>query len=557
MRTENTCIFCAGPIEEGHVCSWCGFSQINKNDVPGTLKYGAKTDVYVVGDVLTVDGESTSYMAYDTHNQRKVVLKEFLPVSMIAPREGNTIKVQPGKQVLFKNLMMDFEDLYTTLSRVENKALQKIYNVYHDNGTIYAVLEYVKGDSLKQNLIKRGKPYTFKEARWLFQDLFILLKDLETLNIAHGGISDETVYITPDNNAVLTGFAIRDLRVKNDHIMYKLYNGFSAPEQYSQDQFAGFYTDIYSISALFYYAVTGKLYSQGAFDLKDVHRLMPRYAIETLRYATKPNPQDRINNFDDFILMLDNKAIIEKPKSEKVVKIETELLDKKYLPFIAIIVIIVLFTISLLRISSKTDNSTNSQIYQSSQSFADKLEVPSLVGKSYNEIINDVELNKYFFFDISEDYSSKYSIGEVISHQPEAGTTVKIGTTIYLTVSKGERLVEMPDGLIGQSIEYVSQRLEDLGIKYTIKEMPQTQEYPYGVVVGTDIQRGVKINPQRDYIIIYVSDNTPIVTGSPTPSPSPTPASNSTSISSEYENSSSNLESSSNSTTSSNISSNE
>ena len=111
---------------------------------------------------------------------------------------------------------------------------------------------------------------------------------------------------------MLTGFAIRDLRVKNDHIMYKLYDGFSAPEQYSQNQFAGFYTDIYSISALFYYAVMGKNYVEGAFELKDVHHFMPKYAVQALDYATKKNPRDRINNLEDFILMLDNKATVEK-----------------------------------------------------------------------------------------------------------------------------------------------------------------------------------------------------------------------------------------------------
>jgi len=111
MSTEKTCIFCAGPLADDDVCSWCGFSQTTGRQLPGTLSYGTKADVYVVGDVLTMDGESTSYMAYDTENQRKVILKEFLPVSMVAPRQGDTVRVQPGKEVLFKNLMMDFADL--------------------------------------------------------------------------------------------------------------------------------------------------------------------------------------------------------------------------------------------------------------------------------------------------------------------------------------------------------------------------------------------------------------------------------------------------------------
>ena len=87
MPNENTCIFCAGPITEGDVCSWCGFSQTSGQKLSGTLKYGTKIDCYVVGEVIAMDGESTSYFAYDTRQQKKIVLKEFLPVAMVAPRQ--------------------------------------------------------------------------------------------------------------------------------------------------------------------------------------------------------------------------------------------------------------------------------------------------------------------------------------------------------------------------------------------------------------------------------------------------------------------------------------
>ncbi|MBQ3009097.1 MAG: protein kinase, partial [Oscillospiraceae bacterium] len=342
MTQENSCIFCQGPLSGEDICSWCGFSQHSKANLPGTLAYGTKTDVYVTGDVITMDGESTSYLAYDTQSQRKVILKEFLPVSMVAPRDGDMVRVQQGKEVLFKNLMMDFTDLYTTLAKIESKSLQKIYRIFHANGTVYAVMENIKGDTLRQNLIKRGKFYTFKEARWLFQDLFVLMKQLEEYNIAHGGISDETVMVTTENNAVLTGFAIQDLRVKNEHVMYKLYEGFSAPEQYIANRFPGFYTDVFSIAVLFYYSITGKTYSEGIFETRDAARHMPKYALEALKFATKKDPQDRLDNIEDFVLMLDNKATVEKPKKTPAKKAEFSF-NKKYIPYIMVAAILMIF----------------------------------------------------------------------------------------------------------------------------------------------------------------------------------------------------------------------
>lgn len=350
--TEKNCIFCGGPVRDGQDCPWCGFHQSGSH-VRGTLPYGAKLNNYVIADVVDMDGVSTSYLAYDKTLQRRVIIKEYLPVSMVGPRNGDNVEVQPDKEVLFKNLMLDFRDLYISLAKIESPAIQKIYDIFNANGTVYAVLENVKGESLKKTMLKSARPYTFKEARWLFRDIFRLLGKLRENNLAHGGISDDTVIITPDGNAVLTDFAIRDLRVKNDHVMYKLYDGFSAPEQYNVEQFSGFYTDIYSVAALFYYVVTGKNLTPNSFDGRVPE--LPKCAINAIKFATKPNPEERIDNIEDFVLILDDKAVAEsanEPKKENpLANLAAKLpsgFDKKYVPYIMVAAVILIFAIAIL-----------------------------------------------------------------------------------------------------------------------------------------------------------------------------------------------------------------
>lgn len=514
MSSEKKCVFCGSELSED-ICKWCGFPQQPKAQLPGTLEYGTDVNGYIAGDVIDMDGESTSYLAYDSANQRRVILKEFLPVSMVGPRNGTQIMVQPGKEVLFKNLMMDFSDLYSTLSAIDNKTIQTVYSLFSANSTVYAVLEYIKGDTLRQNLIKRGKHYTFKEARWLFQELFRLLDILEKHNIAHGGISDETVMVTDDNAIVLTGFAIRDLRVKNEHIMYKLYDGFSAPEQYSQNRFSGFYTDIYSVAALFYHMVTGRMFAPGCLELKDLTKYMPKHAIQALKYATKPNPQDRLDNATDFVLMLDNKATVEKTAeikkpAGKTDKAETDF--KKYLPFVIVILIIILFFTAMLAINPGDDSSSlpSSQTVPES-SYVNQVTVPDFKGKTYSRVMNDSRLINQFYFNISEEYSDR-PVGQIIRQQPLADTLVSPGTVIYLTVSKGEEeiKVQIPYSLKGRPLAEVQQLLDAMDIRYVTKDVPQTQQYSYGTVTGTDIAEGVYINPKDTYVIVYVADNTPV-----------------------------------------------
>lgn len=504
------CKFCGSEITED-VCSWCGFPK-EAQQLSGVLDYGSRLNGYVVGDVVDMDGESTTYLSYNAATQSKVLIKEFLPVSMVAQRNGDTVTVQQGKEVLFKNLMMDFTDLYTALSQIESKHIQKIYDIFNKNGTVYVAMELVKGDTLRQNLIKRGKPYTFKEARWLFQELFRLMGQLEKNNIAHGGISDETVIVTADNSIVLTGFAIRDLRVKNEHIVYKLYENFSAPEQYSLNRFSGFYTDIYSISALFYYTVTGRPFSVEALRLKDLGRHMPKYAIETLKHATLLNPLDRIDNIGDFVLMLDNKATIRKPEKKKDDKQQNSDLNKKLWIVIAALVVI-LFAIGISTMTVP-ENASSSQpaSQENSITLTEKISVPDLTGKRYKDVMENSEIVNNFYLYTTEEFSDR-PVGQIISQQPQANISVDKGSIIYITISKGKEKVELqiPYGLTGRPEEEVRGLLDTMGIPYITKSVPQTRQYSFGTVTGTDIPEGVMIDPEETYLIVYVADNTPVV----------------------------------------------
>ena len=521
--SDNICIFCHGILDENGECSRCGFPQTSRaKHLVGTLEYGTRLGGYTVGDVVAMDGESTSYLSYDIKNNRRVIIKEFLPVSMIGGRDGDMILPQRGKEVLFKNLMMDFVDIHSAVAKANSRSVQAVYDIITENGTAYAVLEYIKGETLKENLIKRGKPYSFREARWLFKDLFNAVEILEEMNIAHGGISDETVMITLEGALVLTGFAIRDLRVRNEHIMYKLYDGFSAPEQYAQNKFAGMYTDIYSVGALFFNAVTGKLFYPGAFNDENIAALFPKHAIEAIKNATKTEPSERTDNISDFADGLDGKikaakAVPRREVGEKISKVKsfTESFDKRYIPIVAVVLIAILFVIAIFGMTG--DKETTSYTGDSTSEVIRTVEtviVPDFRNVEYEKVIENPTYTEDFQFSVSYIHSNDVAEGHIVSHTPEVGTKVGKGTVIYLTVSKGGELPKVPDGLVGMDIARAESYLDSLGIRYAQIQVKQTEKYPYNTVAGTDKVAGTEIDPDRDVLLLYVSDNTPLVVSS-------------------------------------------
>ena len=518
----SDCIFCGRQLNNEDKCVWCGFEQQDSNVIAGTLPYGTKLRDYIIGNVVSIDGESTTYFCFDTKSQKRVIIKEFLPVTLVAPRDNTQVVVQESKQVLFKNLLMDFIDLYQTLQKIDSPAMPKIYDVFGDNRTAYVVMQNVKGPTLTQTLIKRGKPFSFKETRWLFNDLFNLLQKLSNVNLHHGGISDETVIITPENTVILTGFAIQDLRTKNEHIAYKLYDGFSAPEQYYSDKFQGIYTDIYALACLVYYAVTGKVMEKDVLNSKEIYRVFPKYAVEALKYATQTNPKDRIDSVADFVLMLDDKGTVIKPDEPKA---KSGKKNKKLLQYLSLaLVVVVVLSLTFKSIGTQSSVSTgesSSAAESQSQQIVEK-SVPKLIGKSYAEVAANPDYQLDYTFVKLEAYSNEYPEGVVCDQSPAAGDTIIPGSTIYLTVSLGARATYVPKGIIGISYKDAVKKLDEEGISYRKEYVDQTREYVAGVVAGLSIAEGKEISLKDDVLVVYVSNDKPLST--PTPSPTPTPS---------------------------------
>ena len=87
-------------------CEKCGYS----NDAPYLPSYLAPgtilNDRYIVGKLLSYNGEGAIYMGYDTAAGAKVTIKEFMPDTLCSRKRGETqITVNPEASALYKTYM--------------------------------------------------------------------------------------------------------------------------------------------------------------------------------------------------------------------------------------------------------------------------------------------------------------------------------------------------------------------------------------------------------------------------------------------------------------------
>ena len=84
-------------------------------------------------------------------------------------------------------------------------------------------------------------------------------------------------------------------------------------------------------------------------------------------------------------------------------------------------------------------------------------------------------------------YSDTVPAGAVIGTNPPAGTTVVVGSSVAVVVSKGPRLISVPD-VSGQSVGAASQILTDDGF-----QVSGVTGNPIATVIGTAPESGAVI----------------------------------------------------------------
>ena len=261
MEPKRLCPYCLQPIPPAaQSCPHCGKVFADRNP-GGTLPVGTVlAGRYTVGEMRSIDGEGVLYRGVENLGGFRVTIKEYLPVTLSAERTAeNTLCPKTGSEVLFKTTRMDFEDLYRAIQRITPaNGLEAVLDVVEANNTVYAVMENPGGTLLSQWLEDRPGPLRPEETSAMLQPVFEGVAAMHKIGLVHRGICQENIRVMGAGRCRLAGYATVGLRTAGSGLHEQLYEGYSAPEQYSTAEFEGRYTDEYSLAAVFYRMVCGQ-----------------------------------------------------------------------------------------------------------------------------------------------------------------------------------------------------------------------------------------------------------------------------------------------------------
>lgn len=529
MEATRLCPYCLQPLPgAAQSCPHCGKSFAGRNP-GGTLPVGTVlAGRYTVGEMLSIDGEGILYRGAENLGRFRVTIKEYLPITLTAERTAeSTLRPKTGSEVLFKTTRMDFADLYRSIQRITPaNGLEAVLDVVEANNSVYAILENLGGTPLDQWLENHPGTIRPDDACTMLQPVFEGVAAMNKIGLVHRGICPENIRVMENDRCRLAGYATVGLRTAGSGLHEQLYEGYSAPEQYSTAEFEGRYTDEYSLAAVFYRMVCGQAPVPAAQRMvadsnpraKSVNGSLPLYVSQVLQLGLRLRPMERIQTVPQLYQALSSKEYTAeltrtmKPETPvRTAQPEPErrehLLSLKALLagiviLLSILILLTLWSVLSQHIHQPAASAAESEPASSEVMVPQNL-VPNFIGMDYTQVQNNREYTSMYLFYVTEEYSDTAPAGQIIQQEPSADTVLKAGETIRLVVSKGPQMAEMPN-IIGFTQDSAVKELEARGLVASCFMVVNDGSYASGCVVRTSEEPGTKVEVGT-VITVYIA----------------------------------------------------
>ena len=540
MEATRLCPYCLQPLPgAAQSCPHCGKSFAGRNP-GGTLPVGTVlAGRYTVGEMLSIDGEGILYRGAENLGRFRVTIKEYLPITLTAERTAeSTLRPKTGSEVLFKTTRMDFADLYRSIQRITPaNGLEAVLDVVEANNSVYAILENLGGTPLDQWLENHPGTIRPDDACTMLQPVFEGVAAMHKIGLVHRGICPENIRVMENDRCRLAGYATVGLRTAGSGLHEQLYEGYSAPEQYSTAEFEGRYTDEYSLAAVFYRMVCGQAPVPAAQRIvadsnpraKSVNGSLPLYVSQVLQLGLRLRPMERIQTVPQLYQALSSKEytaeLTRTMKPETPVRTaqpeperKEHLLSLKALLagiviLLSILILLTLWSVLSQHIHQPAASAAESEPASSEVMVPQNL-VPNFIGMDYTQVQNNREYTSMYLFYVTEEYSDTAPAGQIIQQEPSADTVLKAGETIRLVVSKGPQMAEMPN-IIGFTQDSAVKELEARGLVASCFMVVNDGSYAAGCVVSASEPAGAQVDVGTVITVYIAADPSVQITVTP------------------------------------------
>ena len=218
---------------------------------------------YRVERVIGAGGFGITYLAEETSLARQVTIKEYFPVDFAARDQAEDVLPRSrASEADYTWGLERFLDEAKTLARFTHPNIVRVYRYFRARKTGYIAMQFEEGQSFKAWLKGLGRAPRQPELDRIVAPLLDALELIHGADFLHRDIAPDNIIIRPDGTPVLIDFgsARGEIASHTKTLSALVKPGYSPYEQYATTAASrqGPWTDIYSLAATLYHAVTGK-----------------------------------------------------------------------------------------------------------------------------------------------------------------------------------------------------------------------------------------------------------------------------------------------------------
>ena len=512
---KKLCLGCMTEYDDNFtICPYCGYVEgagavESYHLAPGTILQGK----YVVGRSIGHGGFGVTYIGYDAQLRRRIAIKEYLPTEFSTRCNGElTVSVFSGdKEKQFLEGIQQFCDEAAKLKNFQHvEGVVKVYDSFIENNTAYIVMEYLRGETLKEKL-KREKGFSYEKALKYIIPVLDSLTELHKVGLLHRDIAPDNIFITKDGEVKLIDFGAARYATgslsKSLSVIVK--QGYAPVEQYRSHGLQGSWTDVYACAATLYKMITGRApedamersVNDELLPPSKLGVMLPKNAETAIMNALNLEAEDRTESAEKFKAELLATDVTVKRKEPKVKKQDTGRWPTWVKIAIAVATSALLFFgLWVLFFKPSPPPPSPDEIPEGYQ------RVPYIINTGISDAERKAEDSTMIIQIMDKDYSDEIPENEVLRQTPADGTLAKKGSVIELVVSGGKEKVFLID-VTGMEKEEGERRLKDIGLNVSVEEK-ESKEVAPGYIISQSIPEGEQAEKGSTVTIVVSKGST-------------------------------------------------
>lgn len=390
------------------------------------------------------------------------------------------IKVVKNELAQDEQVLNKFRSEAMAAASLNHHNIVGIYDFGKEGDTNFIVMEYASGMTLREYISRRGR-LTNDEIIKITIKIAEALKFAHENNLIHRDIKSQNIMVTQKGEVKVTDFGIATALATGTISGEKEAVGsvhYLSPEQ-AKGQTVDARSDLYSLGITMYEMATGQVPFDGetpvAVAAKQINTPLPNPCAsndellpglgDIIEKLAEKKPEDRFQSADELIKELrrvyaDESYRMGGNAGEMIVRKKTmtaaEIKSKK----IRIAVIAALITIGVALLTL--------MLFKGFKNEVEKGSIPNVIGKTVEQAAQAAKEKGFALTEIETMYSSTVPAGKIIAQRPGVGEEANPGTTIEVTVSKGEAKLSTAGNYIGMTYEAALRDLISEGISYTV-----------------------------------------------------------------------------------------